>query len=309
MQSTNKKLRALYEHIIAKEKMEIHLKNIDRLILQKEEALKIAEGYLQKEEMDVHRLEKQSLYAIFKSILGNKEQELEKERQEYLQAFLKKKSIEECLQDLKKEKEILLHNYSGKYKIEKAFDQLLEKQKKIIKKEDPKMAKAIIHFEERIANHRSRIKEIQQAVREGKKAIRVFQGILLSLERVDIWGRSYSASVTGKRAREKDKIQRGMNRAQKYLQHFEKELFDLSDHYGHDYTHQIDEIKNFIDQFLDSLITDWVIKRKIEHSANIVSNLVDKLTRIVSMLESDVKKTREYITLEKIDQRRIILEG
>ena len=36
MDKLEKELRTLYEEIIAKEKIELHLKNIDRLILEKE---------------------------------------------------------------------------------------------------------------------------------------------------------------------------------------------------------------------------------------------------------------------------------
>jgi len=77
MQSREKKLRSLYEQIITKEKIEIHLKNIDRLILMEEEALETAEVILHKEETDVVNLEKKNLYTIFRTILGNMEQQLE----------------------------------------------------------------------------------------------------------------------------------------------------------------------------------------------------------------------------------------
>jgi len=49
-----------------------------------------------------------------------------------------------------------------------------------------------------------------------------------------------------------------------------------------------------------------VVKKEVVHSANIVSNLIDKVTRILGMLESDVKKTRAYIVDEKKGQRKLI---
>lgn len=305
MLSTERQLRKLYEDILAKEKIEIHLKNIDRLILKEEEALKVAKFQTQKENEDVARLERKSLYTIFKTILGTKEQELEKERQEYLQAYLKKKAIVACLKDLNKEKKILLQSYSGKFNAEEQFDQLLAKKKKQLQKEQPELADFIIHFESNIASHKSRIKEIQQAIREGKKTNKVLESILISLDQIEKWGSGTRVSP-GVRVRVKGKVQRDIHKANKFLQNFEKELFDLSDHYDHNYSQQIDEIKDFIDLFLDSLITDWVIKKEIVHSANIVSNLIDKVIRIVGMLESEVKKTKAYIVDEKKSQRKLI---
>ncbi len=306
MLSIERQLRKLYEDIIAKEKIEIHLKNIDRLILQEEEALKIAELQTQKEGDDITRLEGKSLYVIFKIILGTKEQELEKERQEYLQAYLKKNAIIDCLKSLKQEKEILLQSYSGKFNAKKQFDKLLTKKKKEIEVEQPELAKMIIHFEGNIANHKSRITELHQAIREGKKTSKILESILVSLDQIEKWGNSYGRISPGLRTKVKGKVQRKIHQANKNLQNFEKELFDLSDHYNHNYSRQINEIKDFVDQFLDSLITDWIVKKEIVHSANIVSNLIDKVTRIVGMLENEVKKTKTYIADEKKVQRKLI---
>ena len=306
MLSIERQLRKLYEDIIAKEKIEIHLKNIDRLILQEEEALKVAELQTQKEGADITRLEGMSLYGIFKTILGTKEQELEKERQEYLQAYLKKNTIIDSLKSLKKEKEILLQSYSGKFNAKKQFDTLLAKKKKEIEIEKPELAEMIIHFEGNIANHKSRIKELHQAVRAGKKTNKVLESILMSLDQIGKWGNSYGRIPIGLRTKLKGNVQRKINQANKNLQNFEKELFDLSDHYDHNYSRQINEIKDFVDQFLDSLITDWIVKKEIVHSANIVSNLIDKVTRIVGMLENEVDRTKAYITDEKTVQRKLI---
>ncbi len=307
MPNTEKELRSLYEQLIAKEKIEIHLKNIDRLLIMEEESLAAAELILQKEEMDVVNLEKKNLYTIFKTILGTKEQELERERQEYLQAYLKKQSIEACILEMKKEKEALLHSYSGKFNVEKEFDRLLEKQKRILRAKQSESADQIIIFEQRIARHLSRISELRQGVRAGKKVIKVLESIIVSFERIKEWGRGYAVSAIHRRQREGGRIKKRIMDTKRNLQQFENELFDLSDHYGHDYRHQIEEVKKFIDLFVDSLITDWVVKNKIEHSANLILNLMDKVSRIVAMIENDIQKTKGYIAQEKKDQRVIIV--
>ncbi len=306
MQSKEKQLRQYYEEILAKEKIEIHLKNIDRLILANEEALHQAEQVLQKEKRDIARLEKQSLYTIFQSILGNKEQQLEKERQEYLQAFLKRQATENSLQALRHEKELLLKNYSIKFNAEANFDKLVRQLKDDIRSSNPELANLIIHFEERMASLRSKLKELKQAVRQGKKTIQMLRTMLVALNKVANWGAGNARGLVGKRVRVKDQIKRGIYRTEKYIQHFEKELFDLSDHYGHDYTHQIDEIKGFLDLLLDSLISDWIVKNKIQHAANLTANLEDKVVRIVAMLETDIGKTKTYISAEQKDQRKLI---
>jgi len=107
MNKLEKELRTLYEEIIAKEKIELHLKNIDRLLLEKEVEQKETEIQMTIEEEQVKRLERKSLYNIFQSILGDKSQEIEKERQEYLQAYLKYQSVCSSIAALKKEKRLI----------------------------------------------------------------------------------------------------------------------------------------------------------------------------------------------------------
>ena len=87
MKNLDTQLLELYQEIKRKEKLKIHILNIRKLIKEKQEQLQLLEIELAKEEMDVVRLEQLNLYSIFKTILGNKKEQLEKERQEYLQVF------------------------------------------------------------------------------------------------------------------------------------------------------------------------------------------------------------------------------
>ncbi|MEM9822797.1 MAG: hypothetical protein AAF985_17080 [Bacteroidota bacterium] len=307
MDPLEKELRSLYEAIIAKEKIELHLKNIDRLILEKEAELKKTEIQMAIEEDQVKRLERKSLYAIFQYILGNKSQQIEKERQEYLQAYLKYQSIVSAMANLKKEKALLLQNYSSKFNTERAFDDLIKNKIKAIRKAFPKGADYIVHFEERIARHQSKIKEITQAIREGKKTIRKFKVILINLDKINNWGSFNSRKQRNRSLRIKDKIIRDINLADNHLQKFEKELLDVSDHFNMDYSRQIESTKDFLDYFYDGLIADWVIQGKIENSVNIIQHFSDKILRIISMLQQESDQTKTYIKAEKRDQRKLLM--
>ena len=308
MDKLEKELRTLYEEIIAKEKIELHLKNIDRLILEKEVEQKETEIQMTIEEEQVKRLERKSLYNIFHSILGDKSQEIEKERQEYLQAYLKYQSVCSSIAALKKEKRLLLQNYSSKFNTVKEFNNLLTNKIEAIRAAFPKAVEYIVHFEERIARHRSKIKEIQQAVREGKKTIRKFKIILVNLEKIEYWGTFTSRKQRNRDIRIKDRIIKDINLADNHLQKFEKELLDVSDHFSMDYSRQIESTKDFLDYFYDGLIADWVIQGKIENSVNIIQHFSDKILRILSMLQQESDQTKEYIKAERKDQRTLLMK-
>lgn len=305
MQLLFEKLQALYQEILSKEKTALHLKNLDRLVLQKEEKLKHTQLRMEQEQRDVEQLEKKSLYAIFQFVLGNKEEQLEQERQEYLQAFLQHQSIQNCLQELQKEKNTLLKSYSGKYRAEDDFDALLKKEEDKIKEQHPKIAKHIFYFEKKIANHQAKIDEIEQAIRQGKKTIRVLRTVLEQLDKVIHWGGKKGSK--GHR-QTKDRLQVTVHKSENYLLNFEKELYDISDHYELDYSHQIDEIQDFISRFYDTLITDWIIKKRIENSRNYVLSSIDKITLILAMLDKNKKEARQYIEQEKSDKRTVVMQ-
>ncbi len=308
MEKLKKELRKLYEDIISKEKIELHLKNIDRQLINKEAEQKRAKMQVQIEERDLKRLEQKGLYGVFQSILGNKEERIEKERQEYLQAYLKQQSIVNSLVELKKEKELLLKNYSSKFNTEEAFDKLVQQKVKEITKDDPELGEGIVHFEERIIRHRSKIKEIQQTIREGRKTIRMLSRILINLGKIEHWGKGRSKRNATNRNRAKDRIKKDINIADNHLNKFEKELLDISDHYSMNYTQQLEATRGFLDALYDSLITDWVVKEKIENSSNVVRNFSDKILRIMSMLENEIDKTRNYIKEEKKDLRLLVMK-
>ncbi len=306
MEKTIKDLGNLYKDIRAKEKIEIHLKNIDRLLLEQEKEEKRTAAQMLKEDADVKRLEKQSLFNIFKAMLGTKEQQLEKERQEYLQAFLVHKASQKALVELKKERDLLLKVYSSKFNVEENFDQLLSSALAKIQSRWPDLAKDIQYFEESISNHKSKIAEINQAQKEGKKTIRMLQRISIELANLESWGNTNSRKSKTNYNRSKSKIQRTIHTANNHLQRFEKELFDISDHYGLDYTAQVNEIKDFINHLFDSLITDWIVQKAIANSANVINNLSDKITRIVAMLDQHIIATRGFIKLEEKDKRQLV---
>ena len=74
-----------------------------------------------------------------------------------------------------------------------------------------------------------------------------------------------------------------------------------------DYQHQVESIQDFLRRFTDCLITDWVIPRKVQHSLNLVSNILDKVKRISEMLRLEIGKTEGFIQIEEQDRKDLIL--
>jgi len=73
----------------------------------KKQQLNDLEAKMLHEHGDVEELEKMSVKSVFRKILGDKEAQLEKERQEYLHAFMKYEEFKKTLDILEYEKGIL----------------------------------------------------------------------------------------------------------------------------------------------------------------------------------------------------------
>ncbi|HAK42313.1 MAG TPA: hypothetical protein DCM59_05845, partial [Clostridium sp.] len=104
-ESLNKELINAKEKLHRKQKLE-GLINHTNEALQKEVDRKVElEDIFKDEDKDVKKLESLSITSIFYSILGSKEKQLEKERQELLAARLKYEECAKSVLDLEKELE------------------------------------------------------------------------------------------------------------------------------------------------------------------------------------------------------------
>lgn len=298
-----KKLRTIYEEIVLKEKIEIHLKNIDRIIIQKEKSLKEVKKALKDEEQDIKDLERKNMHNLFLTILGTHEEKYEKEKQDLLQAHLVEEALINSLEKLQQEKDKLLKDYSSKFNVEVEFEEQLKILEKVAKIDHPEIFKSLATFERNIINHKAKIKELKQATNQGEKTIRKLQRVILSMKKVEDWGMTISKRAKSNRKRALDKIQKDLQACSNYLEKFEEEIYDLSDHYGLDFIHQMEGIREFINGLFDNMITDWVLEKTMENAIHYSANTSGKIARILATLEVEINKTKAYIKDERSAKR------
>lgn len=311
------KLKIVYENMMRKKKIEIHLVNLEKRIKQQDIEVHQLSLTMAEEEKDIHKLDKLGMQSLFQIILGNKKEALEKERQEYLMAVLLFQGAEKNLAALKYEKEVLEKQLSGLFQAEMAFDNLFSKFEKTISNQlDAKTKAKIKAIDLRILNHEERIVEIREAIRAGKKAEKVLTKIIEDLAEVKTWGNSILAKKkrkiygSGSPAEAKKKfLSHAKNDAQKaniLLEHFEIEILDIYKQFKLDYRQYIKSFTNFLEIFYDNLITDWMVKEDIKNTSYAMESIHDKVLRILAMLDNEITKTKDYILEEKQIKKMII---
>ena len=306
--SIDKKILALYEDHKRKEKNLIHLKNIEKIIAQKEQLLSQLEKQVQEEERDIQKLESLNLYSIFQTILGDKEEQLEKERQEFLQAILQHKGCLKSLEALKADREKVSRSISGQFSVKSKLNKLLKEKERIILHQKKPAFKKVLKYAERLSGHEAKKGEIRQCINVGNSIQNTLAKIREDFETLDNWhgGLDYKIGMRGRS--QVRRIEKNIYKTNNQIELFREELLDLNDHFAIDYEYLIQSISDFLRQLIDTLITDWVIQKQLTNSMNLLSRIFDKISLMRSMLDLEIKKTEEYIRLDKEEQQETIIK-
>lgn len=298
----------------AEEKIEMIFNAEKRLKIVREEMqivehdVKAQAKRMNEELLDVERLEKNGVTALFQKVLGNHEEQLEKERQEYLQEVLTYNSLIDELEVLKYEENILSQKVSTKKESVKIYELLLAQKEKRIKLSYPTISAELNKLSNLIRVSQQLIKETDEAISSGNDVLKYLNQMIKNLKYVKQWG-LYKMQGKGKYSSyEKkgyvDKAQKLVGVVQVKFNIFEKELKDLYP----DYDLNLDSyhFKAFVDNFYDGLITDWIIVKKLQVALNGTVAATHKVNRLLSMLESEKEKIKESLAKRKKDRHDFI---
>jgi len=307
MNKVDQKLVRLNNEIHRREKLRIHLTHLDEMIAAKKVEMDKLAITVAKEEDDVLALENVTIYTLFSVVLGTLERQLEKERQEYLHALLIYKGVKKNYQSLKKEKELLVKSLNGLHAIEREFKRILKLKEEILEKVDS-YPEDLVVLNDRISNYTIQIKEIVSAVKKGETAKRYLHKVILSLKQMQHWGFEGRDLKHGNMQRKSKATQKEMYTANNFLQKYEDQLHDISVYFGVDFHRQIKNLEAFLERFVDSLITDWVVNNKIENSIHMVNNMIDTITKLNGSLDYQKAKVKEFRKEDNELKAQIILD-
>ncbi|NNF35146.1 MAG: hypothetical protein HKN68_13615 [Saprospiraceae bacterium] len=259
---------------------------------------------LKKEKRDVDELEKKNMKSLFTEILGDKEEQLERERQEYLQEVLHHNSLIDEIETLKYEEKILKENLSkDRLKIERELKNVMSLKEKQLKG-SPQYKKQLLKFDAQLHKLHYRLVNIEEAIEQGRFLRDKLKSVFSKLKQVKKWG-PYKMHGKGRYSSYNkktyiDKANREAVIANVFIKKFDKELKDVFPDL--DMNLSMEYFENFLDQFYDNLITDWMIQRKLDNAVHNISTMEDKMQRILMTLEKEkesVNKEQSNIESEK----------
>lgn len=293
----NDRLTQATEKIRLKQKLERDLQAVEGELGEKSARLESLSAQLEKEKVDVDRLEHTSLTNLFYTVLGGREEQLEKERQELLAAQLQYQQTRYQLEALAYDQGSLSQKLGSLKGVEQAYQALLAEKEQLLLKSSQPVAHELVALSEQVASLLADIKELDEAIGAGAQAESGLERVTQSLEGAEDWGLwdllggglISSAVKHGK----VDEARQQISEVQVQMSRFQRELADVQR--SSDLQVQISELERFADFILDGLIIDWVVQSRIVASLKRCKQTREELQQTLLELESQRKNLAAQI--------------
>lgn len=291
---------------------------VNRRVNESEEELATAKSALNKlsqsmdkELADLEQMESMSVKAVFYKVLGSKEEQLEKERQEYLQASLKFNDQKDKIELIEFELGVLNKKLRNKTQLAHQLTNLKKIREEEIINSNPRQAQQLLNLSHHVDNNILKQREIEEALRAGDKVAKTITEIIKELKNAQHWGKWDMYGNQGRRAGYMkhtaiDRAKNLANIANHELHKFSKELRDTGE-YAEGFQINIEGFSSFIDVFFDNLITDWIMQQKIVNSTNMMHSNLDKVQRILISLKHKLSSLDKHNTQLRADYDNILM--
>lgn len=308
MQKTDQQLTELHEKKVLKEKLEIHKTGLSEKLKERKKEQANLQLQLHKSERKIEDLENLSIRNIFLKVLGNKEEQLERARQNYLMCYLKYNNCKERITAKEYELQLIRKKLIPLSGIDKEFEGLLKRKAQYLKVKNRDLAKEIVRIENSARTCRYKRKEIAEAVESAEKAVEQLGKLMKALKHIKSWELAERTHYMHEDKIYVKSLLSEVQQADMALDDLMDELHDVSEHYAMDYKPFVKRMADFLEYFYDGLISDWILHKKLTVSINLVVETIDKIKRIMAMLLNDNEDANEEEQLAEKLLEELLLE-
>ena len=297
----NKRLEEAQQGVFRLYKIDSMLKGLKDEQLSLERKVSELKAILDKEDLDVKKLEGNSLAGVFYFVLGRLEERLENEKKEALGAKLKYDQAVRDLEDVKHEISKLCSERMNYMDCERKYESLYAAKRDMLIKSDPDRAQKLLNLTEQLNNSKNALKEIREAISAGRSVISSLEKAMSSLNSAEGWGvwDMLGGGLISDLAKHShiDNAKYEAEQAQILLRRFRSELADIS--IREDIHIETGGFAKFADFFFDGLIADWFMQSKIKNSHESVSRVKSQVQSVLSELSS--LESRESSRIRKVE--------
>ena len=297
----NKRLEEAQQGVFRLHKIDSMLKGLKDEQLSLERKVSELKAILDKEDLDVKKLEGNSLAGVFYFVLGRLEERLENEKKEALGAKLKYDQAVRDLEDVKHEISKLCSERMNYMDCERKYESLYAAKRDMLIKSDPDRAQNLLNLTEQLNKSKNSLKEIREAISAGRSVIYSLEKAMGSLNSAEGWGvwDMLGGGLISDLAKHShiDNAKYEAEQAQILLRRFRAELADIR--IREDIHIETGGFAKFADFFFDGLIADWFMQSKIKNSHESVSRVKSQVQSVLSELSS--LESRESSRIRKVE--------
>ena len=290
-QQINNKLNKCIEKVSEANHCEKLIKSTNEDYNLLNEQCKKLKEQLKKEEHDVDKLNQISFSNFLHTVLNNKDEKMDKEKQEAFEAKLKCDSAWSQLENCKDTLEHLDGKLNGLCNAEDEYNTVIREKKEYILRYMPTSWSEIsklIDDSKLITNHK---KEIEEAISAGSNTMVYINKALKSLKSAENWGTfdmlGGGLIATMAKRDKMDQAQGHMINMQKNIGLFARELKDVDGTINCDL--ELDSFLGFADYFFDGFFVDWAVQSKINNAQHKVYKTFDEVELILQKLNGELE--------------------
>jgi len=310
LKDLNSRLIDILEKLRERDRLQNRLAEVERLLSQEVTRLDGLDVQFAREKRDVQRLEGLSLGSIFYTVLGDKEQRLDRERQEFLAAKLQRDQCQYAISSLELDLADLKYKLSALGNLDSAYQALLERKEKILLSSENGLSHQLLDITGLQANLQADRKELQEAVGSGQTVLTILDGVINSLNSAEGWGNwdMLGGGMLADLAKHSkiDDARDQVHQVQELLRRFQRELADIQS--AESFLIDISSFYTFVDFFLDSLIVDWIVQSKIHNSLERTTQVRQRVKAILQGLGTRLAENRGQLD-NLIEQRKLLVEN
>lgn len=241
-----------------------------------------------KEQDDVDKLEKGGVHAFLLTLIGHKEERLDKERREALAAKLQYDQARSDLEYLENKLNGLIRERDGLRDAPEQLEALWTEKAELVKTMGGQTGARLVELDRQLSDVTHQQKELEEALSAGENAKRLLGQVQDDLDSARSWGTwdmlGGGLIATMAKHDRLDSAQSSIRAAQRALSDFRTELADVSQLQVPSI--QIGEFATFADYFFDGIFSDWYVQSSIKKAQEGVSDVHMKLTAALRDLEA-----------------------
>lgn len=306
----NRRLMEVKEKMRMKQKLLAALNDIDQKLYTEKTRLVEHEKKLRKEGKDVKKLEGLSLTGLFLGILGSKEEQLEKERQEYLAAKLRYDECKDSIFALEEQFTDINQKIGQLEDIDMQYEVVFEEKKKFILNASSSCSWEVLRYSEKISDIQSNIRELKEAITAGNAVLAEMDGVFDSLSSAQSWGTwdllGGGLISTAIKHSKIDDARDAAHRVQQKLMIFLRELKDVKPNLKPGLATDIGGLATFADYFFDGLIADWIVQSGIKNSLKNIVLQRKKVDATLGILKNTLGKSQQELERLKREKHTFV---